>query len=389
MAGGCVRDALLGREPKDYDVATDATPDAVRELFGKKRTLAFGASFGVIGVLPPRGAQDQNRSIQPTEVATFRSDGDYSDGRRPDSVRFGNAKDDALRRDFTINGLFYDPQARQVIDYVGGRDDLDQQILRTIGNPIDRFGEDKLRMLRAVRFATTLGFQIERETLDAIRHHASDIEVVSGERIGAEMRRVLANPNSADGLERLVVCGLDSLVLPEIAGADLGRYHDLISHASPCDFPLALACLLSVVSDADSSLSAITGRWKLSNEESRIVRAALMHYRVIIDADRLQWSVVQPVLINRDIETIVALARAIVDADSADASGVQLVDKSLELSAIELSPAPLITGNDLNDLGVEAGPRFKVLLQSIRDAQLNGKITTREEAVAMVRARPK
>ncbi len=181
LAGGCVRDALLGRQPKDYDVATDATPEAVRDLFGNRHTLAFGASFGVIGVLPPRNDQkqdqpNQNRPLEPTEVATFRSDGNYSDGRRPDSVHFGNAEQDALRRDFTINGLFYDPRNHQVIDYVQGQIDLKQKILRTIGDPVARFGEDKLRMLRAVRFATTLEFRIEAGTLAAIQQHASDIQ---------------------------------------------------------------------------------------------------------------------------------------------------------------------------------------------------------------------
>lgn len=384
-----MRDALLGHEPKDYDVATDATPEAVRNLFGKQRTLAFGASFGVIGVLPPRGGQDRKRPVEPTEVATFRSDGDYSDGRRPDSVHFGNAKEDALRRDFTINGLFYDPKEHEVIDYVDGRDDLDQQILRTIGDPIDRFGEDKLRMLRAVRFATTLGFQIEPATLTAIQQHAGDIDVVSGERIGAEMRRVLASPNAARGLERLIGCGLDAAVLPEIAGADLDRFHKLIDQATPCQFPLALACLLSVVSDAGQSLRDITRRWKLSNEETRMVRAALSHWNAIAQANDLQWSVVQPVLIDRDIESIVGLARAIVAADKGDDRGISLVRDSLQLSPQELNPPPLITGNDLNDMEVDSGPEFKALLQAIRDAQLNKKITTREQAIAMVEARPK
>lgn len=382
LAGGCVRDALLELEPKDFDVATDATPDSVRELFGKKRTLAFGASFGVIGVLPARGGQDRNRPVDPTEVATFRSDGDYSDGRRPDSVHFGNAKEDALRRDFTINGLFYDTQAHQVIDYVDGRKDLERQILRTIGDPIDRFREDKLRMLRAVRFATTLGFQVEPATLDAIRQHAGDIEVVSGERIGAEMRRVLVSPNSASGLQRLIDSGLDSAVLPEIAAADVDRYHRLIDQVAVRSFPLALACLLTVVPEADQALSDITARWKLSNEETRTVRAALSHWKVIAKANSLQWSVVQPVLINRDIATIVGLAAAIVAVDGADLRGVAIANQSLELSPQALNPPPLIDGNDLNDIGIKAGPKFKELLQSIRNAQLDKKITTRGQAIA-------
>ena len=229
LAGGCVRDALLNLEPKDFDVATNATPQAVRDLFGKKRTLAFGASFGVIGVLPPLDGRRESLSVEPTEVATFRSDGDYSDGRRPDSVHFGDAEQDALRRDFTINGLFYDPQHHEVIDFVDGTTDINQEILRTIGKPWDRFAEDKLRMLRAVRFATTLDFEIEKSTLCAIQEHADDITMVSAERIGAEMRRVLSSPNAAGGLRQLNLCGLTNAVLPELKHADLRRFRGLIA----------------------------------------------------------------------------------------------------------------------------------------------------------------
>ena len=388
LAGGCVRDALLGRPPKDYDVATDAKPEAVRSLFGSKHTLAFGASFGVIGVLPVgsdqnRVSSDQNRSREPTEVATFRSDGDYSDGRRPDSVHFGSAQEDALRRDFTINGLFYDPSNHEIIDFVDGIKDLHRQVLRTIGNPIDRFNEDKLRMLRAVRFATTLGFRIDQQTLDAIRHHAADIEVVSGERIGAEMRRILSSPNSADGLDRLVACGLDRLVIPEIAGVDLTGYHDLIKHAPERDFPLALASLLTLVPRSDQALAAIAQRWKLSNEETRIVHASLSHWNVIAAADQLPWSAVQPVLIDRDIKSIVGLATAIVATEQKGDQGIALANRSLRLMPEALNPPPLISGNDLKDLGIVVGPQFKSLLQAIRNAQLDQQIFTREQAIAM------
>ena len=208
LAGGCVRDALLGRPPKDFDVATNATPESVRDVFGRKRTLAFGASFGVIGVLPEKSSKQSN-AVLPTEVATFRSDGDYSDGRRPDSVQYGSAEEDALRRDFTINGMFYDPVAAKVIDYVGGQDDLQSGVLRTIGTASHRIDEDKLRMLRAVRFATTLGFAIHDDTRNAIRDHASEIAVVSGERIGTEMRKILKSENVAEGLRKLFDCDLN------------------------------------------------------------------------------------------------------------------------------------------------------------------------------------
>ncbi len=387
LAGGCVRDALLGKPPKDYDVATNATPDSVREVFGKSRTLAFGASFGVIGVLPPRSKQrDRNLPVEPTEVATFRSDGDYSDGRRPDSVHYGDAEQDALRRDFTINGLFYDPQEDQVIDYVGGEADLERGLLRTIGDPLERFGEDKLRMLRAVRFATTLGFKIDGETLQAINEHSDDIAVVSGERIGAEMRRVLVSAHAASGIRHLIDCGLERVVLPEIDAADLSRLERLWRHAAPCEFPLALACMLVVLDQPDEGLHAIGQRWKLSNEETRKAAAAMKHWSTIVDARDLPWSIVQRKLIDRDAAVMVQLAAAVVAADNRDDGGVLLAREALAWPAEKLNPPMLLTGDDLRQLGVPEGPRYARILKSIREAQLDGKIRSREEAVAMTKS---
>ena len=207
-AGGCVRDQLLGLTPKDYDVATAATPDQVRDVFGHKRTLAIGASFGVITVLGPRSAD-------PIEVATFRRDGGYSDGRRPDAVEYTDAKEDALRRDFTINGMFYDPAADQVIDFVGGQEDLAAKRIRAIGVADQRIEEDKLRMLRGVRFAAKHRFEIEDCTLQAIQRRATEISVVSKERIGAEMQRMLADPNRATAVKLLRETKLLAEVIPE------------------------------------------------------------------------------------------------------------------------------------------------------------------------------
>lgn len=219
LAGGCVRDALLGRVPKDFDVATNATPQSVRQVFGRRNTLAFGASFGVIGVLPV-DKRHPAETLEPTEVATFRSDGIYSDGRHPDSVQFGDAKEDALRRDFTINGLFYDPHAEAVIDFVDGQVDLQNGILRTIGESSQRFGEDKLRMLRAIRFATTLGFKIDPATFSGIQRHADEINLVSAERIGGELRFILQAPAAASGLQQIEQSGLGRQILPEFSGVD-------------------------------------------------------------------------------------------------------------------------------------------------------------------------
>jgi poly(A) polymerase len=195
-AGGCVRDQLLNLPPKDYDVATDATPEQIRSIFGRRRTLAIGQSFGVIVVLGPKSAGQ-------VDVATFRQDAAYSDGRHPDSVTFSSAPEDAERRDFTINGLFYDPLAEQVIDYVGGQQDIERRLIRAIGDPFQRFAEDKLRMLRAVRFATVFGFQIEAATLDAIRQLSRQLVIVSAERIAAELRRILQAAWAAAGIELL------------------------------------------------------------------------------------------------------------------------------------------------------------------------------------------
>ena len=400
----------MGKPPKDYDVATDATPESVRGVFGKRRTIAFGASFGVIGVLPPtdrsqpehdgsdqepsfstsqESGQRQGRarraSVEPTEVATFRSDGHYSDGRRPDSVHYGDARNDALRRDFTINGLFYDPHEKQVIDYVGGQSDLDAGILQTIGDPLQRFGEDRLRMLRAIRFAATLEFQIQPATLNAIQQHADDISVVSGERIGAEMRRVLVSVQAFDGLRHLVASGIDRVVLPEIADIDWDRLKRLLVHTDPRSFPLALACLGMVIPDSHQGLSAIDRRWRLSGMELRQASTALQHWDSLITANRLPWSAVQPKLVLRDTSCIVALAEAVAAADGISTDGLELAKRALEWPAEQLDPAPLLTGSDLKELGFQPGPQFSKLLTSLRESQLDGELTTREQAVEWLR----
>ena len=236
-AGGCVRDQLLGRTPKDYDVATNATPPQIRELFGQRRTLAIGAAFGVITVLGPESAGM-------IEVATFRKDAAYSDGRHPDHVTFSSAQEDAARRDFTINGLFYDPLEEQVIDYVGGQEDLALRRIRAIGEPRERIAEDKLRMLRAVRFSATFDFALEEETQAAIREMADQIDVVSPERIAMEMRRMLVDPSRVAAIRLLLATNLAQVVLPEIVpqneeqiqriGAGLRRF----STIERPDFPL-------------------------------------------------------------------------------------------------------------------------------------------------------
>jgi poly(A) polymerase len=208
-AGGCVRDQLLGREPKDFDVATDARPDEIRGIFGFRRTVAVGEAFGVIKVV---GRKPEGE----VEVATFRQDASYSDGRHPDSVRFSTPEADAQRRDFTINGLFYDPLDDRVIDFVGGQEDLARRMVRAIGDARARFAEDKLRLLRGVRIAATFDFTLEPATRDAIKAMADQITVVSAERIAAEMRLMLVHPRRARALELLRELGLLKIILPEV-----------------------------------------------------------------------------------------------------------------------------------------------------------------------------
>jgi poly(A) polymerase len=207
-AGGCVRDLLLNKEPKDYDVATNALPEQVRNLFGKRHTLAVGASFGVIIVRGPQPDSD-------VEVATFRSEGPYLDGRRPEHVKFTTAEEDAHRRDFTINGMFYDPINESIYDYVGGKSDLNQQLIRAIGNPLKRMQEDKLRLLRAIRFASTLRFRLDEITFEAIQVMASEICVVSPERITDELRKMLIHPNRSHAIDLVQSSGLLKSIIPD------------------------------------------------------------------------------------------------------------------------------------------------------------------------------
>ncbi len=384
LAGGCVRDVLLGQRPKDYDVATNATPGSVRDVFGRGNTIAFGASFGVIGVLPMRNRADDRgqATIQPIEVATFRSDGVYSDGRRPDSVHFGEAEQDALRRDFTINGLFYDPLTREVIDFVNGQADLRDRLLRTIGDATTRIEEDKLRMLRAVRFATTLGFDVHPETIAAIKTHANSIKTVSGERIGAEMRRVLTSPNAIVGLKLLLSFGLYRDVLPELDEIDWQQFGSTVDRISDRQFATALACMLLAMPNSIGTLGKISRRWRLSNEEFRQAKAAIVHWTTIRDSHLRRWSAVQPTLIDRDIQTIVEVAAAIVAAEGSDSAGVELARTALRWPADRLDPPPLLRGDDLVNHGIPAGPAYRSILQAIREAQLDGKITTPDQAIA-------
>jgi poly(A) polymerase len=412
-AGGCVRDELLGLLPKDYDVATSATPEKIRELFGRRRTLAIGAAFGVVTVLGPRAAGQ-------IEVATFRTDAAYSDGRHPDSVHFTTAEHDAQRRDFTINGLFYDPIAEQVVDYVSGQEDLRRRIIRAIGDPRLRLGEDKLRMLRAVRFAATFGFEIELETFRAIQEMAADIKTVSAERIGMEVRRMLLDPNRAAALELLRETNLLSHILPEVAYVSIDTFAEIKRILSALNEPtisLALAALLCAETDVPTeseligpppadfpnmqivvgtrSYSFVRGCWRLAPENAQRVarrlrftnkegeRAAwLLAKRFIIaDAPALPWPLLQRLLTHEGVAELIALHEAI--AGPSDAALVYCRER-LAWPPERLNPSPLLNGSDLMQHGLEPGPDFARFLEQVRDAQLNGEIRSREDALALV-----
>jgi poly(A) polymerase len=412
-AGGCVRDQLLGLSPKDYDVATDARPEQVRTLF--RRTVAVGASFGVVEVLGSRVATGPIK----VQVATFRADVSYSDGRHPDEVVFSTAREDALRRDFTINGMFYDPLEEKVIDYVGGQEDLQRRVLRAIGTPSERFAEDKLRLLRAVRFATHFDLSFDPATEAALKAMANQIRVVSAERIAEELRRLLVYPQRARGVRLLDETGLAQAILPEILemkglpqGPPDAPTGDLWEHVLRVlellgpgpSFPLAFAALLHDVGKRRTMgrtpdrytfyyhehvgrrmAEDIGLRLKLSNAERERIEWLVEKHQYLSDAPQMRPSKLKTVLAHPGIGELLALHRADAVAAGRGLEHVEFCEQKLrEWSAKDLNPPPLLTGDDLEKLGLKPGPIFKRLLDAVREAQLDGTITTREEALQLV-----
>ncbi len=405
-AGGCVRDQLLGKTPKDYDVATAATPKQVRKIFAKRKTLDVGASFGVIIVVGPPGAGE-------VEVATFRSDGPYADGRRPDSVTFSTPEEDAQRRDFTINGMFFDPLEHKVLDYVGGERDLSQGYIRAIGDPHDRMREDKLRMLRAIRFAAHLEFGLARATKAAVAEMASEIHAVSAERIAAELRRMLTDRHRHVAIELADEVGLLREILPEVVGLrsggddqespeiqpDTGRRTPraelmLAASRSPRlaalrmlqepSFELAFSVLLLGVSNVE----AICRRLKLSNDELEKTAWLVRQQAALLEPDKLSLAQLKRLLAHPFHDDLLALTRVMLFAQQADLQPVLFCEKFLEETPPEvLNPPSFVTGNDLIELGLQPGPRFKQLLDEARDAQLNLELTDRATALNWIEAR--
>ena len=374
-AGGSVRDALLGKTPKDYDIATSAEPADVRNVFGRGRTIPVGASFGVITVLPVKGSK-----ASPIEVATFRSDGKYLDGRRPADVCFTNAEEDAKRRDFTINGMFYDPIEEEVIDYVGGEEDIAKQRVRAIGDPERRFAEDRLRMLRAVRFSSTLGFAIEASTADAVRKHAPAIKEVSPERIGMELRRMLVDKNRRHALELLKEVRLLQHVLPIVCDYEKGQLRMTLSRLerlhSPTA-PLALATLLSVTEQPEIA-SKLARDLKWTSKESDRAGWLVEHQFDLRDAKERRWSEVQPLLSHEGGQELVQLDQAI---NGQSDSVTDFCLTKLDLPKEELDPPPLVVGADLIQAGLKPGPEFKSLLAQARASQLDGEVDNKEQAL--------
>ena len=410
LAGGCVRDYLLGRKPKDFDVATSATPQEVILLF--PGALTVGAHFGVVIV---RQGEEQ------IEVATFRTDGSYHDGRHPESVTFSTAQEDAQRRDFTVNGLFRDPIEGRIIDYVGGQADLEKRILRAIGNASERFEEDKLRLLRAVRFATTLGFEIEAETWNAVCQHAPGIQSVSAERIRDELIKIFLHPNRLRGFDLLISSGLMAQVLPEILvlkGVEQPpQWHpegDVFIHTrlmlsllpEQVSLPLVLSVLLHDIAKPatytvdetgrirfnghDKLGAAMAGdilrRLKFPNDTVEPTQVAVEHHMGFKDVQKMKKSTLKRMMARATWADEMALHRV----DCLGSNGlldnyVFMQTKAEEFSQQPLIPEPLINGRDLISLGWQAGRKLGIILTEVQNAQLEGLISTKEEAIAWAR----
>ncbi len=371
LAGGCVRDMLLHRRASDYDVATNAHPDDVIKLF--RRTLKVGARFGVVIVM------QQKTKV---EVATFRTETGYVDGRRPGTVQFSNAGEDASRRDFTVNGMFYDPLKKKVIDYVDGQSDLKKKILRTIGNPNERFSEDYLRMLRAVRFSTQLGFAIEPSTWKAVCDNAEKITGISGERISIELEAILRNPNRVKGFSLLLESGLTRAIFPNISySQSLFGIQVLGKLPKKVDFALALACFFC---DCNTQSAIEECKiLKLSRNDTKHISFLLDNRGKLLDENmslaNLKKLLAQPYF--RDLfEMQKAIQKVSINSRKSIAPLIKLNRRIKDLGNVELKPKPLLNGHDLIRLGAVSGPLLGQLTEELYIAQLEGNIKTSEQA---------
>lgn len=410
FAGGCVRDLVRGKAPKDIDIATDARPEQVQEIFA--RTYAVGAAFGVI-VVVEEGMQ--------FEVATFRSDGVYIDGRRPVDVTFASAEEDAARRDFTINGMFFDPLAEEVIDFVRGRADLEARIVRAIGDPGARFTEDRLRMLRAVRFATTLEFEIEEKTWSALRAHAASIKEISAERIRDELVRIFMAPQRARGWDLLDVSGLMAVVLPEIEAlkgceqppqfhpeGDVFKHTRIMLELLPANvsLPLVLSVLFHDIGkpptasvDNDGRIrfnghdrvgaemtEAVMERLRFSRAEIDATVEAVRQHMVFKDVPKMRVAKLKRFMARPTFAEELELHRVDCASSHAQLDNYEfLLRKQEEFANEPIIPPPLVRGDDLIALGLKPGPRFGEILEAVETRQLEGALRDREEALAWVK----
>jgi putative nucleotidyltransferase with HDIG domain len=422
--GGCVRDLLLQREPADYDVATSATPAQVMEILPD--TYAVGAQFGVVLVpLPEDQLAPTDESATPkaqaVEVATFRSDLGYSDGRRPDEVRFSNdPREDVERRDFTINGLLLDPLTNEVLDFVGGRKDLEAGIIRTIGEPAKRFAEDKLRMLRAVRFAARFEFEIEAETLGAIQRQAQEIQVVSRERVRDEHTKMLTEGQARRAFLLLDESGLLREVLPEISTmkgvqqppefhpeGDVFVHTLLLLDNLPCPCPptLAWGALLHDVGKPATFRVApdrirfdnhvdvgvkiaeeICERLRFSARDMEQLLALVDNHMRFGHATRMKESTLKKFIRLPGFDEHLALHRADSLASHGNLSTYEFIQKKIaETPPEKIRPAPLVTGDDLIAAGYVPGPKFRKILEAVEDAQLEGHLLSHEAALEFVK----
>jgi poly(A) polymerase len=395
FAGGCVRDKLMGREPKDWDVATDAPPNRVRELF--ESTAAVGAAFGVVLVR-------QGKSV--IEVATFRADGIYEDGRRPSSVRFTSAEEDAKRRDFTINGLFLDPLEDRVIDYVEGRKDLEARRLRAIGNASERFAEDHLRLLRAVRFAARFGLQIDPGTAEAIRRESPRLAGISPERVGDELRLMFPPPTRATAWRLLWEFGLAKVIfrfLPNLPTTmELQRSIFLnVAPAESVSFALAVAaatlCCAAQANPAANVRSFLTRQHvggdvramrqvaRLSNEESDEMSQTLAGIAPLLADAKPTLAQKKRFLAQPTSPQSRRLMGALAAVNQQRQRFAELQPELNALQSEDVAPLPLLTGDDLTRAGFIPGPKFKRILDDVYDAQLEGTISTKPEALALAK----
>ena len=426
LVGGCVRDLLLGREPADYDVTTDATPEEVMRIFPE--TYAVGAQFGVV-LVPVPADQEKTASDASTdhtkancvEVATFRSDIGYSDGRHPDQVRFSkDVREDVERRDFTFNGLLLDPISEEVLDYVGGRKDLEAGIIRTIGAPAARFSEDKLRMLRAVRFTARFDYKIEHETFAAIQKLAPQIHQVSRERVREELTKMLTEGHARQAFLLLDESGLLKEVLPEISTMkgvpQPPQFHpegDVFVHTlllleklpQPCPPTLAWGALLHDVGKPSTFRVApdrirfdghvevgvrmaqeICRRLRFSNDDTEQILALVANHMRFADVQRMKESTLKKFIRLPRFEEHLALHRMDCQSSHGDLTSYNFAEQKVHsLAPEEVRPAPLITGDDLIGAGYEPGRRFKEILAAVEDAQLEGTLHNKEEAMKFVR----